>query len=124
MYVIDRSHRWGLNGGLAVFSDQLQPGVADQLPARLRARIVKDRVSLELAPGDVSIHHCLTLHGSFENTSDRTQRTIVTHIIDGACRLVPDRLPGHAAHYFDTNATGHLNPSSFPVLFERSPLNP
>jgi phytanoyl-CoA hydroxylase len=119
MYVIDRSHRWGLNGRLALFSDQLQQGVAKRLPAPLRARIVKDRIPLELAPGDVSIHHCLTHHGSFENTSDTIQRTIVTHIIDGACRLLPHRLPGHAIHYFDTNANGHLSPTSFPVLFER-----
>jgi len=119
MYVIDRSHRWGLNGQLSVFSTQLQHGVAERLPARLRARLVKDRIPLELAPGDVSIHHCLTHHGSFENTSDTVQKTIVTHIIDGACRLLPDRLPDHAIHYFDTNANGHLSPASFPVLFER-----
>ncbi|MGH9140838.1 MAG: phytanoyl-CoA dioxygenase family protein [Vicinamibacterales bacterium] len=119
MYVIDRSHRWGLNGRLALFSAQLQQGVAERLPAPLRARIVKDRIPLELAPGDVSIHHCLTHHGSFENTGDTLQRTIVTHIIDGACRLLPDRLPDHAVHYFDTNADGHLSPTSFPVLFER-----
>ena len=119
MYVIDRSHRWGLNGRLALFSDQLQEGVAERLPAQLRSHVVEDRIPLELAPGDVSIHHCLTHHGSFENTSDTMQRTIVTHIIDGACRLLPDRLPDYAIPYFDTNARGHLSPVSFPVLFER-----
>lgn len=119
MYVIDRSHRWGLNGQLSIFSPGLQQGVAERLPERLRARVVTDRIPLELAPGDVSIHHCLTHHGSFENTSDTMQKTIVAHIVDGACRLLPDRLPDHAIHYFDTNASGHLSPSSFPVLFER-----
>jgi phytanoyl-CoA hydroxylase len=119
MYVIDRSHRWGLNGQLSLFSRQLQQGVAERLPAQLRARLVTDRIPLELAPGDVSIHHCLTHHGSFENTSETLQRTLVTHIVDGACRLLPDRLPDHAIQYFDTSADGHLSPASFPVLFER-----
>jgi hypothetical protein len=119
MYVIDRSHRWGLNGPLSLFSPQLQEGVAERLPADLRARVETDRIPLELAPGDVSIHHCLTHHGSFENTSETLQRTIVTHLFDGACRLLPDRLPDHAIPYFETSATGHLSPRSFPVLFER-----
>ena len=119
MYVIDRSHRWGLNGELALFCHQLRPGASERLPARLRARLVEDRIPLELAPGDVSIHHCLTHHGSFENTSETLQRTIVTHIVDGACRLLPDRLPDHAIQHFDTSANGHLSPASFPVLFER-----
>jgi ectoine hydroxylase-related dioxygenase (phytanoyl-CoA dioxygenase family) len=119
LYVIDRSHRWGLNGPVSVFSPQLQAGLAERLPAHLRARVDTDRIPLELAPGDVSIHHCLTHHGSFENASDTLQRTIVTHLIDGACRLLPDRLPGHAIDYFDTSADGHLSPRSFPVLFER-----
>jgi ectoine hydroxylase-related dioxygenase (phytanoyl-CoA dioxygenase family) len=122
MYVIDRSHRWGLNGPLSVFSPQLHAGIAERLPGHLRARVDTDRIPLELAAGDVSIHHCLTHHGSFENTSDTLQRTIVTHVIDGACRLLPERLPGHAAQYFETSPTGHLSPRSFPVLFERQPI--
>ena len=35
MYVIDRSHRWGLLGELSVFSHELQPDVAGR--QRLRA---------------------------------------------------------------------------------------
>ncbi len=119
MYVIDRSHRWGLYGELSVFSRQLQQDVAERLPDKLRAHLVEDRIPLQLAAGDVSIHHCLTYHGSFENASDTTQKTIVSHIFDGACRLAPDRLPDSAICYFDTDADGHLSGASFPVLFER-----
>lgn len=121
MYVVDRSHRWGLAGPLSVFSHELQRGTVERLPARLRARLVTDRIPLGLAPGDVSIHHCLTHHGSFENRSGAVQRTIVTHVIDGSCRLVRERLPDHAIPYFETNANGHLSSASFPVLFEREP---
>jgi ectoine hydroxylase-related dioxygenase (phytanoyl-CoA dioxygenase family) len=120
MYVIDRSHRWGLQGDLSVFSDRLQEGTADRLPAKLRERVAEDRIPLALQPGDVSIHHCLTHHGSFENTSGTTLKTIVTHIFDGACRLAPERLPYGAIRYFATDADGGLSPASFPVLFDRS----
>lgn len=119
MYVIDRSHLWGLQGSMSLFSDRLQQGVAERLPARLRARVDTDRIPLELGPGDVSIHHCLTYHGSFENTGDTAQKTIVTHVFDGACTLTPERLPAGAARLFDTDADGHLTAASFPVLFER-----
>jgi phytanoyl-CoA hydroxylase len=119
MYVIDRSHRWGLQGEMSVFSERLQQGVAERLPDRFRERVVADRVPLELAAGDVSIHHCLTCHGSFENTSGTTLKTIVTHVFDGACRLAPDRLPDGAIRYFETEADGRLSPASFPVLFDR-----
>lgn len=119
MYVIDCSHRWGLQGSLSLFGDRLQQGVAERLPAHLRASVTTHRIPLELGPGDVSIHHCLTYHGSFENTGDTAQKTIVTHVFDGACRLTPDRLPAGAIQFFDTDADGHLNAASFPVLFER-----
>lgn len=128
MYVIDRSHRWDLQGSISVFSDRLQQGVAERLPAELRARVAKDRTPLELNPGDVSIHHCLTYHGSFENTGDTVQKTIVTHVFDGACRLATERLPRSAVRFFNTDTEGHLSSAAFPVLFERQnssgmPLN-
>jgi ectoine hydroxylase-related dioxygenase (phytanoyl-CoA dioxygenase family) len=119
MYVIDRSHQWGLQGNLSVFSDRLQPGIAGRLPAKLRERVVEDCIALELNPGDASIHHCLTHHGSFENTSGTTLKTIVAHVFDGACRLAPERLPDGAIRFFDTDADGYLSPASFPVLFDR-----
>jgi hypothetical protein len=119
MYVIDRSHQWGLQGNMSVFSKQLQQSVADRLPAELRAQVAKDRIPLELNEGDVSIHHCLTYHGSFENSSDKVQKTIVAHVFDGNCKLVPERLPGSAVHLFTSDTKGHLISASFPVLFER-----
>ena len=34
-------------------------------------------MSVELKPGDISIHHCLTVHGSQENNSSNTRRMLV-----------------------------------------------
>jgi phytanoyl-CoA hydroxylase len=120
MYVIDRSHRWGWQGNMSVFSDRLQQGVAEQLPPELRTRVERDRTPLHLNAGDVSIHHCFTFHGSYENSSDTIQKTIVTHVFDGDCRLIPERLPSNAIHLFHTDKERHLSTASFPVLFERS----
>ena len=84
-----------------------------------RALVEKDRIPIELNAGDVSIHHCLTYHGSYENSTGRVQKTIVTHVFDGDCRLKHERLPSNAVHLFHTDIKGHLLPSSFPLLFER-----
>jgi ectoine hydroxylase-related dioxygenase (phytanoyl-CoA dioxygenase family) len=77
-------------------------------------------VLLELAPGDVSLHHCLTLHGSDESRSATPRRTIVTHLVAGACRVVPERLPSaEALRHFQTDATGRLAGDRFPTLHRR-----
>ncbi|MBE7448110.1 MAG: phytanoyl-CoA dioxygenase family protein [Kofleriaceae bacterium] len=69
-------------------------------------------------PGDVSLHHCLTFHGSRPNTSARPRKTLVLRLFDGACRLVPDRLPSpEAVAHFPTDADGHLDAAAFPVLW-------
>jgi ectoine hydroxylase-related dioxygenase (phytanoyl-CoA dioxygenase family) len=71
---------------------------------------------LVLAAGDVSIHHCLTLHGSAPNTSARPRRTIILRMFDADCRLDPAKLPPGAESYFPTDAEGHLATSSFPLV--------
>ena len=79
---------------------------------------------LELAPGDVSLHHCLTLHGSDENRSERPRRTIVTHVVADACRVVRERLPSaKAVRHFQTDAAGRLAGERFPVLRRRQRPN-
>ena len=111
--VIDGSHAWGLFGDVRALTET---HVADALgPAAERWR---DRVvALELAPGDLSIHHCLTLHGSRENPSPRTRKTLITRLFDAACRLVPGRLPAGAEAYFPTDGDGRLTDAAFPVVY-------
>jgi ectoine hydroxylase-related dioxygenase (phytanoyl-CoA dioxygenase family) len=119
MYVIDHSHLWAHHRSMSLFSDRLQKNVAEKLPADLRALIEKERIPLHLKPGDVSIHHCLTYHGSYENCSDTVQKTIVAHLFDGDCRLVHERLSSTAVDLFRSDENGHLLTSSFPLLFEQ-----
>ena len=119
LYVVDGSHGWGIRGDFAPFTDQLQTVDPNTLSDEMRARIEAARRPIELEAGDVSVHHCLAFHGSFENTGPSTRKTIVAHVFDGACRLLPERLPEAARSYFETDADGRLNSETFPVLHER-----
>src|SRR2546428_13344269 len=75
---------------------------------------------LEMAPGDVAIHHCLTVHGSDENRSRTPRETVVTHVVAGACRVIAGRLPSpEAVRYFPTDAARRLARNRFPPLQAR-----
>ena len=122
MRVIDASHTWGLHGdNLAFRRDSVDDALA-ALPPELRDRARSAEVSLELAPGDVSLHHCLTFHGSEENRGARPRKTLAVRIMDGECRLVPDRLPAaELAPHFPIDAGGHLTGPAFPILWSEEP---
>jgi phytanoyl-CoA hydroxylase len=113
MNVLDGSHTWGLVGERKILT---AASVAGTLPAEWAGRARE--VPIELAPGDISIHHCLIFHGSRENRSAQPRKTIIVRMFDADCRLVPSRLPPAAAAYFPTDGDGHLAPSAFPVLYD------
>ncbi len=114
MEVIDGSHAWGPIGDVRALTESR---VEDALGAR--ADEWQDRVvKLELAPGDVSIHHCLTLHRSVAANGDaaRAQDPHHARLFDSACTLRRERLPaGYAAH-FPVDEAGHLSRAVFPIL--------
>jgi len=118
MRVIDASHTWGFCGdNLAFRRDSVEDTLA-VLPPELRDRARFAEVPLELAPGDVSIHHCLTFHASEENRGAHPRKTLAARIMDAACCLVPSRLPSaELAPYFPTDANGHLTGPAFPILW-------
>jgi ectoine hydroxylase-related dioxygenase (phytanoyl-CoA dioxygenase family) len=117
LWVVDGSHRWGVQGGYAAFTDRLRGVALDGLPEELRARLESSRQPIELGPGEVSVHHGFTFHGSYENLGERPRKTIVAHVFDGACRLARERLPETAQAYFETDADGHLIGAGFPLLW-------
>jgi phytanoyl-CoA hydroxylase len=115
--VIDGSHRWGFFGDTRALS---APGVTDALgllPAVLGDRARAEARPVELRAGDLSLHHCLTFHGSLENTSALPRKTLVVRFCDAECKVVPARLPAAAAHHFPTDAEGHLSPTAFPIVY-------
>jgi len=117
MRVVDGSHRWGAIGANESLTAQSVGSLVPTLSAEQQAQVANAR-SLALAPGDVTIHHCLTLHGSARNTGVRPRRTILLRMFDAACTLDRAQLPAGAEQYFPTGADGHLDPSVFPVVYE------
>jgi ectoine hydroxylase-related dioxygenase (phytanoyl-CoA dioxygenase family) len=118
--VIDGSHRWGgLHGDDLAFRLDAVADTLDALPAELRARARDAERLVELEPGDVSVHHCLTFHGSGKNRGDRTRKTLAVRYLDGAARLVPERLPEHLRTVFTADDDGHLTGPWFPQLWQR-----
>src|SRR5258705_8827259 len=68
MRVVDSSHRWGPIGAVRALSEGQVDSLLPALGPEQRAALAGARL-LELEPGDVTIHHCLLLHGSGPNRS-------------------------------------------------------
>ncbi len=81
--MVDGSHLWPDNTkNLDFFSSDL---------AGLERHFVTGghdvvKVPVALEKGQVSFHHCLTIHGSGPNKSDRPRRSIAVHLQDGPNR--------------------------------------
>ncbi len=118
MRVVDGSHHWGDLGTDQSLTASTVASLLPTLTAAQRDRVGSAR-SLPLAPGDVSIHHCLTLHGSPRNPSARPRKTILLRMFDHACKLDPVRLPAGAEAYFPVERDGHLDPTAFPIVHAR-----
>lgn len=116
MRVVSGSHRWGQVGDVRALSETRVDSLVPSLSAEQQAAIC-DPTPLVLEPGDVSVHHCLTLHGSGRNVSGQPRRTIILRMFDAECRLDAARLPPGAEAYFPSAADGSLMTSSFPAVF-------
>lgn len=119
LYVVDGSHAWGLVGGLHVFASGLEPDLEARLTPAQRARVSEATIPLEVRAGDVTIHHCLTLHGSGGNSSARPRKTVIAHLVDGDSRVVRDRLPPGAEACFPVDGEGRLAATAFPAYGAR-----
>lgn len=115
MRVVDGSHAWGPVGEVRALREKRVTSLVRSLDAAQRNALAHAR-SLVLAPGDVSIHHCLTVHSSTHNRSSRARRTIILRIFDADCRLVSARLPQGAERYFPTDKHGRLSTDEFPLV--------
>jgi ectoine hydroxylase-related dioxygenase (phytanoyl-CoA dioxygenase family) len=120
LQVVDGSHRWGWQARPSLFNDDRVRSTLDQLPPELREKVAPDTRTLELQPGDLTVHHCLTLHSSLPNGSAQPRKTIIAHLFDGDCRLKRERLPPGAETHFVTDGDDHFAASAFPVLFSAS----
>jgi hypothetical protein len=118
MQVVTGSHHWGQVGDVHALTESRVDSLLPSLSAEQR-EAVACATPLVLEPGDVSIHHCLTVHGSGPNRIGQPRRTIILRMFDGDCRLDATRLPKGAESYFPTDADGGLATSAFPVVFSQ-----
>ena len=117
--VIDGSHRWGLQRAALAFRHDSVEDALLALPPELQAEARDAEIEVQLQPGDVSLHHCLTFHSSGPNGSGWPRKTLVTRYFDGDCSLQPERLPSPEARaYFKTDERGRLCGPDFPLLYE------
>lgn len=96
---LDGSHHWSERLELdRTFTDRPM----DAVLARVRALGIEPRVTTaELRRGQVSFHHCRTIHGSLPNRSDRPRAALAIHLQDDACR--------HRPAFRDGQAVFHVN---------------
>lgn len=122
MYVVNGSHRWGRVGEIQALTETRVDSLLPSLTKDQRAA-VDCAVPVALEPGDVSIHHCLTLHGSGPNRSEHARRTIILRMFDSRCRLDRARLSSAALAHFPLASNGALAASAFPVVFGQANEN-
>lgn len=95
MQVVPGSHRWGLLPESDFFNTDLE-GVKRRLAAHAGQPITTEPCTLKA--GAVSFHHCLTVHGSGPNFTDRPRRSLVLHL-----------MPQRATYIAGTPDDNHMN---------------
>lgn len=84
MQVVPGSHKWGFLEGDFFEQDM------DKLKRNVEKQTGKEfqPVPLELKAGEVSFHHCMTIHGSGPNVLKVPRRSLVMHLMPGTARYV------------------------------------
>ena len=122
LVVLDKSHRWS---GLQDMRHFNNPNL-QELEARLQQsgkKVVK--VPMTLQKGQISFHHCWTIHGSYPNRSQKHRLALAVHLQDRHNHYrayTNDR--GREIHIFDEQLCRRLpngdpdfsDPDVFPVI--------
>jgi ectoine hydroxylase-related dioxygenase (phytanoyl-CoA dioxygenase family) len=96
--MIDGSNHWSdAANGLDFFNNDLS--TVEQASHSAGRRIVK--VPINLKKGEVSFHHCRTIHGSGPNLSSQPRRSIAVHIQDEDNRSQPFHYPDRSEVIYD-----------------------
>lgn len=81
MQVIPGSHKWGLLAADTNLASDDPEALLKEIAPPPGASL--DKVHCELPAGHAMWHHCLTLHGSGPNTTDKPRRGVISHIMPG-----------------------------------------
>jgi Phytanoyl-CoA dioxygenase (PhyH) len=113
LMVLDGSHRWSNTEHLREFNQPDLSVVVERF-AQAGHQIVE--VPMVMEKGQISFHHCRTIHGSYPNFSDEVRLAMAVHVqdrdncyqpywnngqpiqhyLDGVCRLQPNGEPDYS----------------------------
>jgi phytanoyl-CoA dioxygenase PhyH len=122
--VLDGSHKWSGTQDMRLFRDQNPEEIERQLSREGRK---VEKVIMTLKKGQMSFHHCWTIHGSQLNHSESARLSMAVHLQDGANHYQPYRNgEGEQIHLFQDSWCRKLpngdpdyrDPEVFPVLWE------
>jgi len=125
MQVLDGSHRWDGNDRLEFFHETDHGAIEKRISTHGGGL---EPVSLLMKLGQVSFHHCRTIHGSRRNAADRPRIALAVHMQDHTNRYVPntDDKGNRLSHFNDvlcrTDEAGdpdYFDPEICPVLWDR-----
>jgi hypothetical protein len=105
--MIDQSHTWPDNTEVLDFFNHDLAALEQQF--RTGGHPVQ-KVPMILRKGEVSFHHCLTIHGSGPNLTTRPRRAIAVHLQDGSNRYQSGYFPdGTPARHPNDQLVRHIN---------------
>ena len=111
--VLSGSQAWGLQRDYTFRATSVEDALGE-VPAALRAAASESL--LELQPGDVSFHHCLTFHSSGPNPAGAPRKTLAMRLVDADVPAVLARLDTPEARVrVPCDAAGRLSDDVFPL---------
>ena len=127
LVVMAGSHRWSGLQDMRHFNHKNLTDLQDQLRAESKHVEV---VPMTLKKGQISFHHCWTMHASYPNTSTQPRLAFAVHLQDGDNRYRPYRnAQGKEIHIADEQLCRKLpngdpdfsDPAVFPVIWSEGP---
>ncbi len=92
LVVLDGSHKWSHKVDRSILS--FHSADMDLLRRHVEGLGLEFKpVTISLQRGQFSLHHCLAIHGSYANRSDRARVALAVHLQDGANRYQPATKP-------------------------------
>lgn len=123
LVVLDKSHRWSGLQDMRHFNNTDLASLTAEFQ-RQGKQVVE--VPMTLKKGQVSFHHCWTIHGSYPNRSQQPRQALAAHLQDRDNHYRPYfNAQGKEIHIFDeqlcrTLANGNpdfSDPAVFPVIW-------
>ncbi len=123
LVVLDKSHRWSGLQNMRHFNNSNLSQVTDKLQKEGK-KVVK--IPMTLKKGQVSFHHCWTIHGSYPNRSQLHRQAFAVHLQDQENHYRPYvNAQGREIHIFDEQLCRRLpngnpdfsDPNVFPVIW-------